>query len=138
VFLIKLRIKNKAFYNVLLVILAIIVISITLVEFSDILTDRTRYILFLINIFILSIFMIDFGFRLKKTTNKKAFFKEPLHIFDFIAILPYELLVFAPGLTAIRALRASLRLLRFFRVIVFIRKIYISIKKFFLNIGFIK
>lgn len=82
--------------------------------------------------------MLDFGFRLNKTTNKKAFFKEPLHIFDFIAILPYELLAFAPGLIAIRALRASLRLLRFFRVIVFIRKFYVSIKKFLLKIGFIK
>lgn len=86
-------------------ILALIVVIITLLEFSEILPREYNTALFIINISILAIFMGDFVFRFMAEDDKKKFLKDPFNICDLIAIIPFELILFIPGLTAFRGLR---------------------------------
>ncbi|MDI6643559.1 MAG: ion transporter [Methanobacteriaceae archaeon] len=136
------EIKRISFlsYEFVIGLLAIIVVSITLLELSNILSDELMFILFLVNLIILAIFMVDFVFRLKSADNKIGFFKDPYNILDFVAIIPFELLLFAPQLVALRGLRVArfMRLSRLFRAGVFVRKFYVNIKDFMLTNGFYK
>ena len=134
------KFRKSAYYDIVIGILALIVVIITLLEFSVFLNEEIQTYLFFVNIIILSVFLVDFGLRLKETDDKKSFFKDPFNILDFIAIIPFELVIFAPQFTAFRGLRAArlIRLIRLFRAGVFIRKFYVNIKSFLVTNGFYK
>lgn len=80
--------RNLLIYEVFIIILAIIAITITILDLNSYIVLEPSSYLYWVDIAILIIFTIDYFTRLLFSTEKKQFFKS--NIFDLIAIIPFN------------------------------------------------
>lgn len=121
----KKREKNKLrkIYVLIMAILAIISIMLIIQDYFGII-NILKLPWFLIDIFILCVFTIDYIFRFIKASNKKKFFKE--NFFDLIAIIPLSNVFYIFRITRVVSL---FRLLKIFRLSIYFGKFNKYLKK---------
>lgn len=130
--------KLKIIYEIIMIILAIIVVTIVFLDLSNKVSLESNTTLYLIDTSILIVFIIDYFVRLFLSENKKQFFKS--NIIDMIAIMPFSSLFRAFRVLRIfRVLRMTkfIKVVRVFRFFVFIKKFTNKIKRFINTNGFI-
>ncbi len=118
-------------YEIIMATLALVVVVVLFIEFTRPLTQAQETLLTNIDFTILSIFAIDYFYRLFRSQDKWQFFKS--NIFDLIAIMPFDkafriarlarLTRLARLLRSTRALR-MLRIVKLIRIFAFFRRFY--------------
>lgn len=111
----KLESKVKIIYEIIMILLAIAVVTILMIEtFVDI-GERTTEIFYLIDLYILIIFAIDYFTRLLfLANNKKEFVKN--NVLDLIAIIPFSSVFRVARLARLARLGRLARLSRMSRI----------------------
>lgn len=125
--------RLKRYYGSYIVILAIISISLVLLDlFNFINIESSPFIE--VDYFILSIFAIDYVYRLYKSKDKKVFIYS--NIFDFLSIIPLNsfFAIFRIG-RAFRIVRLT-KVLRLTRLAGLTGKLQINVRRFFNTNGF--
>lgn len=82
------RDKKKDYYNIFMSILALLVVSMLIVELTVELSSTTTKIFYIVDNSIWVIFCFDYFGRLIKSKSKKKFIKE--NVIDLISILPLD------------------------------------------------
>lgn len=80
--------KYSLAYEIVIIILAVIAVSITLLDLTSVITLSPGSFLYWLEFLILIVFVIDYFTRLFFSKEKKEFFKR--NIFDLISIIPFN------------------------------------------------
>jgi len=75
-------------YEVIIILLAIIAVTITVLDLNNTITLKQGSHLYWLDLGILIIFTVDYGVRLFFASNKKEFIRR--NVFDLIAIIPFN------------------------------------------------
>ncbi len=97
--------KYSVIYEILIILLALIAVTITILDLSSVISLSQGSFLYWVDLTILAIFSIDYFTRLFFAKEKITFFKN--NIFDLIAIIPFN---------SMFRIFKTFKFLRFFRV----------------------
>ena len=109
--------SSKLAYIISIVIMALILISCAIFSIETLPTERGKDIYKYIETVCISMFTIEFGFRVSSTPNYKSFASDFLNWVDFIAILPFYIELASPAGSEDGSSSAFLRILRLVRVV---------------------
>ncbi len=125
--------KLKKNYDVVIIILAVISIAFVLLDLSNFINIEESPFLE-IDYFILSVFAVDYFYRLYKAENKKAFFFS--NIFDLISIIPFSSIFTVFRISRVFRIARLTKVLRLTRLVGLTGKLQSNLNRFFNTNGF--
>lgn len=136
--------RLKLVYEILIILLAIIAVSMAFLDLTNKISIESSKLLYYIDSSILMVFTADYIIRLALSNNKKQFLKQ--NIFDLFAIIPFNSMFRAFRivrlakifrLTKMTRLARLIKITRLIRIITFSRRILVKVEEFIQTNGFI-
>lgn len=132
------KINKKIIYEVVFAILAVVAVTLAVLDLSNQITIIQGSLVYYLDLFIILIFAVDYFTRLYLAENRKTFVKR--NIADLIAIIPFNSLFKAfrlVRLTKVLRLTKMMKVTKFSRVFAYATRLYARLKKFFETNGLI-